>query len=277
MNAAVAIIAGKEVRDGLRNRWVVAMTLLMAALALTLTLVGSAPTGTVGVSALSATIVSLSSLTIFLVPLIALLISYDAIAGELERGTMALLLSYPVSRSAVVAGKFLGATVILSIATVVGYGAGGVALAFGSGAAEPGAWGAFAAMMGSSVLLGMVFIALGYVASAWVRDPHTAGGIAIGMWLLFALIYDMVLLGLLVADQGRLMTIGVLNVLLLANPTDVYRLLNFTSFSDVSQFAGMAGLAQHVRFGAPALAAVLGAWVVIPLTGAILLFKRREL
>ena len=97
------------------------------------------------------------------------------------------------------------------------------------------------------------------------------------MWLLFALIYDMVLLGLLVADQGRLMTVGVLNVLLLANPTDVYRLFNFTGFSDVSQFAGMAGLAQHVRFGAPVLAAVLGAWVVIPLAGAILLFKRREL
>ena len=111
---AIAVIAGREVRDGLRNRWVVAMTLLMAALALTLTLVGSAPTGTVGVSAVSATIVSLSSLTIFLVPLIALLISYDAIAGELERGTMTLLLSYPVSRSAVVAGKFVGATVILS-------------------------------------------------------------------------------------------------------------------------------------------------------------------
>jgi len=274
---AVAIIAGKEVRDGLRNRWVIAMTLLMAALALTQTLIGSAPTGTVGVSARSATIVSLSSLTIFLVPLIALLISHDAIAGELERGTMPLLLSYPVSRSAVVAGKFVGATMILSIATVVGYGAGGVALAFGTGAAEPSAWAAFGAMMGTSIVLGMVFIALGYAASACVRDPRTAGGIAIGLWLLFALIYDMALLGLLVADQGRLVTVGLLNVLLLANPTDVYRLLNFTGFSDVSQFAGMACLAQQVRFGAPVLAAVLGAWVVIPLTASILLFKRREL
>ena len=56
---AVAIIAGRELRDGLRNRWVIATTLLMAALALTLTLLGSAPTGTVGVSALAATIVSL--------------------------------------------------------------------------------------------------------------------------------------------------------------------------------------------------------------------------
>jgi Cu-processing system permease protein len=274
---AVAIIAGKELRDGLRNRWVIVTTLVMAALALTLTLVGSAPTGTVGVSAVAATVVSLSSLTIFLVPLIALLISYDAIAGELERGTMALLLSYPVSRSAVIIGKFLGASVILAIATVAGYGAGGVALAFAAGATEPGAWGAFATMVGWSVVLGMVFVALGYVASAGVRDPRTSGGIAIGVWLLFALIYDMALLGLLVADQGRLMTVGLLNALLMANPTDVYRLLNFTGFSDVSRFAGLAGLAQQVRVGPAVLAVVLCAWVAVPLVVAMLVFKRREL
>ena len=46
------IIAGKEVRDGLRNRWVLATTLLLAALALTLAFLGSAPTGTVGVGPL---------------------------------------------------------------------------------------------------------------------------------------------------------------------------------------------------------------------------------
>lgn len=274
---AAAIIAGKEIRDGLRNRWVVATTLLMAALALTLTLLGSAPAGTVGASDLSATVVGLSSLTIFLVPLIALLISYDAIAGELERGTMALLLSYPVSRGSVVGGKFLGATAILSIATIAGYGTGAGALAIVGGAADPEAWAAFGAMVATSIALGMVFIALGYVASASVRDPRTAGGIAIGLWLLFALIYDMALLGLLVADQGRVMTAGLLNVLLMANPADVYRLLNFTGFSELSQFAGMAGLTRQVYFGTPVLAAVLIAWIFIPLAGAVLLFKRREL
>ena len=69
MNAAL-IIAGKEIRDGLRNRWVLGATLLMAALALTLSFLGSAPTGTVGAGPLEVTVVSLSSLTIFLVPLI---------------------------------------------------------------------------------------------------------------------------------------------------------------------------------------------------------------
>lgn len=76
------IIAGKELREATRNRWVVATTLLMAALALTLSFLGSVPTGTVGVGPVEVTIVSLSSLTIFLLPLIALLLSFDAVVGR---------------------------------------------------------------------------------------------------------------------------------------------------------------------------------------------------
>ena len=62
---AAGIIALKEIRDGLRNRWVLATTLLMTALALTLTLLGSAPAGTVGASPLEATVVGLSSSRFF--------------------------------------------------------------------------------------------------------------------------------------------------------------------------------------------------------------------
>ena len=119
----VLTLAGKEIREGLRNRWVLAATLLLALLALTLTFLGSAPTGSVGVQPLDVVIVSLSSLTIFLVPLIALLLSHDAIVGEVERGTMLLLLSYPVARWQVVLGKFAGHLAILGFSTIVGYGA----------------------------------------------------------------------------------------------------------------------------------------------------------
>ncbi len=88
----ILIIASKEIKEGLRNRWVLATTLLLAALSLSLTFLGSAPTGNVGAGALDVVVVSLSSLTIFLLPLIALLISHDAVVGEMERGTMILLL-----------------------------------------------------------------------------------------------------------------------------------------------------------------------------------------
>ena len=133
---AIIVIAAREIREGLRNRWVVTATLLMATVALTLVLLGSAPTGIVRMSALSVTVVSLSSLTIFLLPLIALLLSYDAIAGEIDRGTMALLMSFPVSRAQVIVGKFLGHAVILAIATVIGYGAAAMAAIVGGGQVE---------------------------------------------------------------------------------------------------------------------------------------------
>ena len=124
----VLLLSAKEVREGLRNRWVIAATGLLAALALTLAFLGSAPTGTVGANALDVVVISLASLTIFIVPLIALLISHDAIVGEIERGTMTLLLSYPVRRRQVLFGKFLGHLAILAFATVVGYGLAAVAL-----------------------------------------------------------------------------------------------------------------------------------------------------
>mgnify|MGYP001404429890 CR=1 FL=1 len=271
----ILIIARKEIQEGLRNRWVLATTLLLAALALTLTFLGSAPTGNVGASALDVVIVSLSSLSIFLVPLIALLISHDAIVGEAERGTLLLLLSYPLARWQVIVGKFMGHIAILAFATLVGYGIAAVALALIGGPAGPQGWRAFAALIASSVLLGAAFVAIGYLVSASVGERGTAGGIAIGIWLFFVLIYDMGLLGLLVVDQGRTVTGGILNVLLLLNPTDVYRLLNLGGAAGA--VAGMGGIAGATALAPPALLAALAAWAALPLAAAMLVFSRKEL
>lgn len=275
--SAVLVIAGKEIRDGFRNRWVLAATALLAALALTLALLGSTPTGAVKVSPLVVTVVSLSSLTIFIIPLIALLLSYDAIVGEIDRGTMALLLAYPVSRGEVVIGKFLGHLAILAIATTIGYGVAGLALVVVGGGHDPAAARAFAAMIGSSIMLGSVFIAVGYVVSAVVRERTTAGGIAIGVWLFFVIIYDMALLGILVADQGRFLTAGRLSWALLLNPADAYRLANLAGFSNVAMFSGMAGASAQTHVGLPLLIGVLAGWTVLPLGIAAAIFSRRQL
>ncbi len=269
-------IAGKEIREGVRNRWILATTLLLAALALALSFLGSAPTGTVGAGPLEVMVVSLSSLTIFLIPLIALLLAHDAIVGEAERGTLPLLLSYPVGRGAIVLGKFFGHVAILAGATVVGYGAAGLALTLGSGEALSAGIGPFAALLGTSVLLGAAFLAIGYLVSALARERGVAAGAALGIWLLFVLIYDMALLGALVADEGRTISAGVLNALLLLNPADVYRLLNLAGGSDAGLFSGMAGLAEDSALTPGVLLAALGAWIVLPLALASAVFSRRE-
>jgi len=272
----ILIIAQKEIQEGVRNRWVIAVTLLLASLALTLSFLGGAPTGNVGVGRLDIVIVSLASLTIFLVPLIALLLSHDAIVGELERGTLLLLLSYPVARSQIVLGKFLAHILILSFATLLGYGAAGLALVVGGTPTTTQSWIAFGAMIGSSILLGAVFTALGYLVSATVGQRSTAGGIALGIWLFFVIIYDMGLLGAIVSTKGQGFSPRLLSGLLMANPTDAYRLLNLGS-GTAGSVSALSGLAANSMLTPTVLMASLALWVVIPLSLAMLRFSRREL
>jgi Cu-processing system permease protein len=271
------ILMGKEIRDGLRNRWVLAVAILLAMLALTLGFLGSAPTGSVKVDPLTITVVSLSSLSIFLVPLIAMLLSYDAIVGEVDRGTMALLLSYPVSRWQVLVGKFGGHLAILALATIAGYGIAGVTLQLLHGELDFSTWTPFALLIAASILLGACFLAIGYLISALVQERATAAGIAIGVWLFLVVIYDMALLGVLVADQGRLITASWLNVILLFNPTDVYRLLNLTGFENIAMYAGMAGLSEQSTLSTGTLMLAQLLWIAVPFSLAALAFNRRAL
>lgn len=271
------IITGKEVRDSLRNRWVLAATLLLAALALSLGFLGSSPTGSVKADPLTITVVSLSSLSIFLIPLIAMLLAYDAVIGEIERGTMALLLSYPVSRWQVLVGKFIGHLIILTLATTAGYGLAGMALQLAHGGLDIAAWKPFALLIAASVLLGAAFLAMGYLISAKVKERGTAAGIAIGVWLFFVVIFDMALLGILVADSKQAITAPMLETILLFNPADVYRLLNLTGYENTAMYAGMAGLSGQLTLGMPVLVAAQLLWIALPFALAAWIFRKRQI
>ena len=271
MNAILAL-AMREVREGIRNRWIIGATLALTLLAVTLAFLGSAPAGAVKAPPLAVTVVSLSSLSIFLLPLIALMLSFDGIAGEAERGTLLLLLSYPVSRGQIVAGKFLGYAIIIAIAVTVGYGSAGAAVALLQGGVEGAP--AYLALIVSSIMLGIAFAAIGILISAAVRERAVAAGISVAAWLVFVLLFDMALLGVLAADANQTISPAMLPYLLMLNPTDVYRFFNLTFIEDVRAFAGMSGLGGAVQLQPAMLAAVMAAWIVIPLGLAALVFRR---
>jgi Cu-processing system permease protein len=272
----LVILARKEIADGLRNRWVAAAILLLAGLALALSFLGAAPGGSVKASTLSLTVASLSSLTVYLLPLVALVLAYDALVGEFERGTMLLLLSYPVARWQVIFGKFLGHLGILVIAIVVGYGGAGLVIA-ALGGSDAAGWRAFSAMVASSVLLGAVFLGLGYLLSALVAERATAAGLAIALWLVFVVLYDLALLGLLLADSGQTIGQEVFAALMLINPTDAYRIFNLTGFAEVSQAAGIAGIGVSSGLGTGLPLVAMALWVALPLAATTVLFQRKEL
>jgi Cu-processing system permease protein len=270
------LLAVNEFVDGLRNRWVAASILLLGSMALTLLLVGSAPGGTTSAGALAVSVVSLASLSVYLLPLIALMLSFDTLVGEFERGTMLLLLTYPVSRWQVVLGKFFGHIMILAVALTVGYGGAAVITVITTESGSAG-WQAYLNMMGSSLLLGAVFIALGYLISVLVRERSTAAGGAVVLWLAFVVLYDLGLLGVLLADKDQAISEALFSVLMLASPTDTYRILNLTAFDTVGRAAGIAGVAAKQGFTLPLLWSLLGAWIAVPLLATIAIFHKREL
>ena len=269
---AVAALAANEFRLGLRNRWVALAILLLGGLALALALLGTAPAGTTGVDRLTATSVGLVSLSIYLLPLIALLLAHDSVAGEQERGTLILLLTYPMPRWQLIAGKFLGHNLVLALAVTIGYGLAATMLWGGSATGL----GIFLRMLGSSLLLAMAFLAIGYAISAWCSETSAAAGLALAAWLVLVLLFDLALLGLLVVDEGSLISQQTLQALLLANPADSYRLYNLVSLPDTAMLTGMAGLMEKVALPAllPVLTLIL--WIVAPLGLAAWLLQRRS-
>ena len=80
----ILTFANKEFHDGLRNRWLISITVIFAVFSIGLTYFGSAASGMLGVASLSIAVASFASLAVFLNPLIALLLSYDSFVGEQE-------------------------------------------------------------------------------------------------------------------------------------------------------------------------------------------------
>ena len=273
MIARIFATAVTEAHIARRNRWVLIAVALMVVFSLVLSAAGSAPTGALGADRLSVVVASLTSLSVYLVPLVALLMSFDAVAGEVERGTLPLLLTYPVARWEVLTGKLLAHTAILIVAIVGGYGvAAGITIA-----ADPAAvsgLGALWRLTWTSVLLGATFIGIGYALSSLARRVSGAAGLAIGLWLGLVVLYDLGLLAAVVADDGGFFTRDVFPAALLANPADAFRLFNLTASQATAAASGVAGAAATIPLWQSLLSILI--WPLVSLALAALAFRKVE-
>jgi Cu-processing system permease protein len=262
-------VAGKEFRDRIRNRWVLAVALVFAVFSLVIAYFGGAQQGAVGFRSIEFTIASLVSLVIYLIPLIALLLGFDAIVGERERGSLDLLLSLPITRLELLMGKYLGLAAALTLSTLVGFGLVAVLLY------QHISWAGlyhYIGFMVSSVLLGLAFLSMAVLMSVIARDRTRASGLAIAMWFFFVLVFDLLLLGILVGTGGRFGG-DAFAWLLLLNPADVFRILNVFSLDDVRTLYGLASIVPP-SLGSPAvMGSVMLAWIVLPLALARWRFK----
>lgn len=266
----VATIAGKEFWDRIRSLWVLAIALVFTLFALGIAYFGGAQQGTVGFRSMEFTIASLVSLVIYLIPLIALVLGFDAIVGERERGSLDLLLSMPITRFELLLGKYLGLAGALAFSTVAGFGLVGVVLAAHLDLNGLAHYGLF---MASSVLLGLAFLSLAVTVSVFAGDRTRASGLAIALWFFFVLMFDLVLLGVLVVGGGQ--SGGAwFPYLLLFNPADVFRVLNIATLDEVGALYGLAAVFPRELANPWLLCAVMLAWCVLPLGVAAWRFRQ---
>ena len=265
----ILALGAKEFRDRLRHRWVLAVAVVFTLCSLLITWFGGAAQGQIGPRSIELTIASLVSLVIYLIPLIALLLGFDAIVGERERGSLDLLLALPITRLEVLVGKYLGLASALTLSTLAGFALVGVLLFQRFGAAGLFHYGGFVL---SSVLLGLAFLSLALLVSVVARDRTRASGMAIALWFGLVLVFDLVLLGVLVASGGDIGG-AVFAYLLLLNPADVFRILNVFSLEDIRRGYGLAAVVPP-SLGQPWLmGAAMLAWIAGPLAIAAWRFK----
>ncbi len=271
----ILTISLRELKNTLNNHYLLGMTLLLASLSFALILLGDTPFGSASASPLSMQITSLSSLSIFFIPLMALFISHDAIVGEYEQGSLLLILSYPVKRYQFILGKFFAHWTSLSIAIILGYGLIFTIILLGKVSIPIGLTHSYLVLIGTSILLGGVFVAIGYLISTLVNKRSTAIIYCIAVWLFFIIFFDMFLLVVLISEGGSSIGVNTLNSLLLLNPIDIFRIVSIggknNNLLPLQTLSNVATLPNFIQL----LALLL--WMAIPLWITTFLFEKKTL
>lgn len=183
---SVVPIARKDFEDAIRSRWLLGLTALFVGLvSLAAYIIRPAPGDTISSNSLLQ-IVNQVFVGI-LVPLIALVISYNAITGERESGSLKLLLALPHSRADLVVGKVIGRVGALTVPLLVGFILPAVVLAVGPLQFEAVTYVGYVLAV---CLLGAAYVSIAVGLSAAVSTQRLAITGAILLYFLFVPLWD---------------------------------------------------------------------------------------
>jgi Cu-processing system permease protein len=252
-----------ELRDLRRSRWVLGYTLLLLVLTDALLRFGGGGPRAV---------LSLINVALVLAPLVSIVFGTMYLYGS--RDFIELLLAQPVGRPALFAGLYAGLALPLALGFLAGVG-----LPFLWGGAGDGSLaGPLAMLLGTGVLLTLVFTALAFLVSLLFEDRAKGLGAAILLWLAATALYDalLVLAATTFADYPLELPLIGLTVL---NPVDLGRVLLLLQF-DTAALMGYTGAVFERFFGSGAGVAIavvaLTAWCAVPLLLGLRRFRRKD-
>ena len=140
---------------------------------------------------------SLLAILSFMIPLMAIALGFDSVNSEHNRRTLSRILSQPIYRDALLAGKFLAALTTIAISLlclwllVVGLGI--IRMGVPPSGEEVARSLAF---MGVTLAYAGTWLALAILLSIVTRSAATAVLVALGIWLFFTLLWPMLVPGI---------------------------------------------------------------------------------
>lgn len=195
-------VAKKDFRDAVQSRALWSLVAVFVVLSVVSTyayveapaLLGSATEATFG-----GLIFFTIGLTGLFVPLAAIVVCYKSLAGERELGSIKLLLSLPTTRGQVFAGKVVGRAAVLAFGLGVG-----VIIGLGVGAALLGEFEAAAVLVFVLVTLAFatVYATIVVGISATTGSTSRATTLALGFFVVFELLWDVIPMGILYVLEG---------------------------------------------------------------------------
>lgn len=133
------------------------------------------------------------------VPIAAIITCYKSLAGERELGSIKVVMSLPATRSDVFFGKVFGRGAVLTTALGVGVLIG---LAFGAVLLGTIAVGPTAVFLAVTVLFAVAYTAIMVSLSALTNSTAKATTYALGFFVIFELLWDVIPLGILYVVEG---------------------------------------------------------------------------
>ncbi|HYN87361.1 MAG TPA: ABC transporter permease [Ardenticatenaceae bacterium] len=130
---------------------------------------------------------------VFLVPLIAIALGFDAVNREFNQRTLSRVLAQPIYRDALLFGKFLAGLFTLALVLtaiwllIIGMGILRLGLPPDGQEVARGLW-----FLLATIFYGGIWLALALVFSIVFRQPATAALAAIAVWLFFTIFWSII-------------------------------------------------------------------------------------